>query len=123
MATATTYAFTATTDSTTAVVRAVFTNTTVKWRTTAASLTVRSVSGSDFDGDAVTDLAVYRRTTGVWYVGNMLRSVRRPGRHPGSGGLQRRRDDRLAVYRPSTGFWYVRQLRPSSGAGRHPGAG
>ena len=54
--------------------RAVFTNSEGSATTATATLTVRSVSGSDFDGDAMTDIAVYRRTTGIWYVGNDSRS-------------------------------------------------
>ena len=38
-------------------------------RTNSASLTVRSVSGSDFDGDGTTDMVVYRQADGFWYRG------------------------------------------------------
>jgi hypothetical protein len=70
---------------------------------------------SDFDGDGKTDLALYRRSTGFWYV---LRSstnyttylaqqrglptdIPAPGDYDGDGKTD------LGVYRPSTGFWYV----------------
>ena len=70
--------------------RAVFTNTQGTATTTAATLTVRSVSGSDFDGDATTDIAVYRRGTGFWYVGNgQWVQDRRPRVRPRARRLQR----------------------------------
>ena len=67
----------------------------------------------DYDGDRVTDLAVYRASTGQWRVRN--RDDRAFGTDPrqpvpadynGDGRCD------VAVYRPSTGRWYVRVSSP-----------
>ena len=69
----------------------------------------------DYDGDARTDLAIYRPSTGAWYV---LRSssqftqgigyawgagvdVPVPGDYDGDGTTD------LAVFRPSSAHWFV----------------
>ena len=57
------------------------------------------------------DIAVYRPSTGTWYVRNLLAvqfgdagDIPVPGDYNGDGITD------LAVYRPSTGTWYVRNL-------------
>ena len=74
--------------------------------TTASSL--GAVVTSDFDGDAVSDIAVYRPSTGRWFVRNQpsvvwgaVGDVPVAGDYNGDGVNDR------AVYRPSTGVWYV----------------
>jgi hypothetical protein len=75
----------------------------------------------DYDGDGKTDVAVYRRQTGTWFVlksstantaaawwgwGNGTDQVM-PGDYDGDGTTD------AAVYRPATGEWFV---RPGNGA-------
>ena len=67
-ATSTTYSLTATAADHGKRFRAVFTNSANSASTSGAILTVRSVSGSDFNGDATTDLALFRPAGGMWLV-------------------------------------------------------
>ena len=92
-----------------ALFRAVFSNRDGSVTTNAASLTVRSVSGSDFNGDGTTDIAVYRRTTGFWYVGNQpWVQYGGPGYVPVAGDYNGDGTTDIAVYQPSSGTWFVR---------------
>jgi M6 family metalloprotease-like protein len=89
--------------------RAVFTNGIGQAASNAASLVVRSVSGSDFTGDATTDLTVYRPATGEWFVRNQPSvSFGGPGYVPVAGDYNGDGTTDVAVYQPSSRTWFVR---------------
>jgi len=66
--------------------------------------------GADYDGDGMTDLSVFRPSTGDWIVDGTTRDI---FTHWGSNGDipvvsgYRRTSPDTTVYRPSTGTWYT----------------
>jgi hypothetical protein len=63
----------------------------------------------DFSADCRTDVAVYRPTTGAWYLRNQYTlSYGSAGDFPVPGDYNGDGTTDIAVYRPSTGAWYIR---------------
>jgi glucose/arabinose dehydrogenase len=76
-------------------------------------LRVPATDGTDFDGDGKTDLAVFRRTDGIWLVrrssdgGTRTQQWGAPGDIPVPGDYDGDGKSDFAVWRRSEGTWYV----------------
>ena len=103
--------------------RAVFTSVEGSTATSAAVLVLHAMSGGDFDGDLASDIAIYRRTTGFWYVaGGPWVQYRGTWLRPRRWGLRRQRDRRYRRVRAV--HWLVVRAQSVLGAvrrsWRHP---
>ncbi len=76
---------------------------------------VRARSSADFDGDLRTDIAVFRPSTGVWYISQSSNSTYRiqgfglDGDIPTSEDFDGDSISDIGVFRPSTGVWYYQR--------------
>lgn len=76
---------------------------------------VRAKASADFDGDFRTDLAVFRPSTGSWFINNSSNGSFRGLQFGANGDIPTPEDfdgdniTDIAVFRPSEGNWYVFQ--------------
>ncbi len=69
---------------------------------------------ADYTGDGKADIAIFRTTTGQWFVRDGMEGVPygAAGDRPAPGDYNGDRVADIAVYRPSTGQWFRRNVSP-----------
>jgi sugar lactone lactonase YvrE len=93
-------------------------NNTIRIGTPATAPAIPATTVNDFDGDARTDIAVFRPAGGHWFVrqsgqdfsvvGSALYQWGLPGDVPISADFDGDKAIDLTVFRPSNGTWYIR---------------
>jgi uncharacterized protein YhfF len=75
---------------------------------TAQNYNLYSVSPADFNGDGMTDVAVFRPSQGIWYVsGQGSTAFGQAGDIPVPADYNGDGKDERAVFRPSNSLWYI----------------
>ena len=67
------------------------------------------LASGDYDGDSLSDIAVFRPSTASWFIRNVTREIYGlPGDVPASGDYDGDGVSEIAVFRPATGLWSVK---------------
>ena len=70
-----------------------------------------SIDSGDYDGDGVSDLAIFRRSTGLWAIRGIARVYFGGGSDtPAAGDYDGDGTTDIAIFRDSTGLWAVRGI-------------
>ena len=69
------------------------------------------LAGGDYNGDGTSDIAVFRRSSGLWAIRNLTRCYFGDGGDtPVSGDYDGNGTTEIGTYRPGSGLWAIRNL-------------